>query len=74
VLEHNVDEECAMKVDVDWDLCDGNAVCTFEAPEVFRIDDDDNLIVLQEEPAEELRSQVQAAIRICPKRAISVEG
>ena len=63
-----------MKVHVDWDLCDGNAVCTLEAPEVFEMDDDDNLQVLQEEPDEELRAKVQAAANICPKRAISIEG
>jgi ferredoxin len=63
-----------MKVHVDWDLCDGNAVCTLEAPEVFEMDDDDYLQVLQEEPGEELRGRVQAAATICPKRAISIEG
>jgi ferredoxin len=63
-----------MKVNVDWDLCDGNAVCTVEAPVVFQMDDDDNLIVLQEESGEELRAQVVAAAGICPKRAISIEG
>ena len=63
-----------MKVHVDWDLCDGNAVCTLEAPDVFQIDDDDNLTVLQDEPGEELRGAVTAAANICPKRAISIEG
>jgi ferredoxin len=63
-----------MKVHVDWDLCDGNAVCTLEAPDLFSMDDDDNLVVLQEEPGEELRPQAVAAAGICPKRAISIEG
>lgn len=63
-----------MKVHVDWDLCDGNAVCTLEAPEVFQMDDDDNLVVLQEEPDESLRPKVESAAAICPKRAISIQG
>jgi ferredoxin len=63
-----------MRVSVDWDLCDGNAVCTFEAPEVFSMADDDNLQILQGEPGEESRRKVVAAANVCPKRAITIEG
>jgi ferredoxin len=63
-----------MKVNVDWGLCDGNALCTLVAPDVFEMDDDDNLIVLQEEPAESLRASVVEAVLACPKRAITIEG
>ena len=62
-----------MKVQVDWNLCDGNGVCAIEAPEVFELDDDDNLILLLEEPGEELRPKVDAAARMCPKHAIEVQ-
>ncbi len=63
-----------MKVVVDFDLCESNAVCMGIAPEVFEVRDDDNLYVLQEEPPEELRSKVEEAARRCPKAAITVEG
>jgi ferredoxin len=62
-----------MRVIVDWDLCESNALCMREAPEVFEVRDDDNLYILQENPPEELREKVKAAERVCPKTAIRVE-
>ena len=35
-----------MKIEVDWDLCQGHANCMGDAPEVFRVDDDGKLTVL----------------------------
>jgi ferredoxin len=43
------------------------------APEVFEVRDDDFLYVLNEEPGEELRAKVEAAVAVCPKQAISIE-
>jgi ferredoxin len=63
-----------VRVVVDYDLCESNAVCMAVAPEVFEVRDDDNLYVLQEEPPEELRAKVEEAVRRCPKQAISLEG
>jgi ferredoxin len=63
-----------MRVKVDYDLCESNAVCMAVAPEVFEVRDDDFLYVLQEEPPEELRAKVEEAVRRCPKAAISLEG
>lgn len=48
-------------------------MCVAEAPDVFDLDDDDTLVVLQETPQAELADQVDAAVRACPKRALSVE-
>jgi len=62
-----------MKVVVDYDLCESNAVCMGIAPEVFEVRDDDFLYVLQENPPEELRAKVEEAVRMCPKQAISLE-
>ncbi len=44
-----------MKIVVDYDLCEANAVCMEQAPEVFKVDDEDNLHILQESPPEKLR-------------------
>jgi ferredoxin len=63
-----------MRIIVNYDLCESNALCAQEAPEVFEVRDDDLLYVLDEEPSEELRKKVEAAVRVCPKQAISVEG
>jgi ferredoxin len=63
-----------MRVVVDYDLCESNALCMAAAPEVFEVRDDDFLYVLQDEPPEELRSKVEEAARRCPKQAITIEG
>ncbi|MGH7787772.1 MAG: ferredoxin [Candidatus Binatia bacterium] len=62
-----------MKVVVDWDLCEANAVCMKVAPEVFLLHDDDTLEIKQEEPPESLRAKVEEAVRRCPRQAISIE-
>ena len=61
-----------MKVVVDYDLCESNALCMDAAPEVFEVREDDNLYVLQEEPSESLRAKVEQAARVCPKQAIKI--
>lgn len=63
-----------MKVNVDFDLCESNAVCMGVAPEVFEVRDDDYLYILDENPGEDLRAQVEDAARSCPKAAITIEG
>ena len=62
----------AWKVVVDFDLCESNAICMGLVPEVFEVRDDDFLYVLQENPPDELRPQVEQAVRQCPKQAISI--
>ena len=61
-----------MRVEVDWDLCESNALCMAAAPEVFEVRDDDLLYVLDEEPGEALRAKVEQAVRSCPKAALSI--
>lgn len=63
-----------MKIVIDWGLCQGHANCTGDAPDVFSVDDNGKLTVLMPEPAEELRSQVESAVRYCPTGAIRIEG
>ncbi|MEZ5383414.1 MAG: ferredoxin [Microthrixaceae bacterium] len=63
-----------MKVIVDYDLCESNAVCMAIAPEVFEVRDDDFLYVLDEHPAEELRPKMEESAKRCPKQAITIEG
>ena len=61
-----------MRVVVDYDLCESNALCMAAAPEVFEVRDDDFMYVLQEEPPEELREKVMEAVQRCPKQAIKL--
>ena len=62
-----------MRIKVDFDLCQGHANCMGEAPEVFRVDDNGYLEVLQEQPPEELREKVEMAVTYCPTGALSLE-
>ncbi len=62
-----------MRVVVDFDQCESNALCMGIAPEVFEVRDDDLLYVLDENPPEELRERVLAAARSCPKAAITIQ-
>jgi len=62
-----------MKIVVNWSLCEGNGNCEATAPELFRLDDDDQLTVLDETPPEALREKAEAAVRSCPKNALSIE-
>lgn len=62
-----------MKVKIDLDLCEGNAVCMKMAPEVFEVGEDDKARLLIAEPGEELRGKVEAAVRRCPRQALALE-
>ena len=61
-----------MKIVVDYDLCESNAVCMDVCPECFRVEEDDTLTVLVEKPPENLRAKVEEAVRLCPRQAISL--
>lgn len=62
-----------MKVKVDFDLCESNAVCMGIAPEVFEVRDDDFLYILDENPSEALRPKLEEAVAACPRAAIRLE-
>ena len=62
-----------MRVVVDFDLCESNAICMQVAPEIFEVRDDDFLYVLNEQPGEDRRSAGEEAVQRCPKQAISIQ-
>lgn len=61
-----------MKVKVDFDLCESNALCEALAPEVFELDDDDYLQIKQDDVTDENRANVERAVAACPRSAISI--
>lgn len=61
-----------MKVKVDFDLCESNALCEALAPASFELDDDDFLQILDENVTDENRDDVERAVASCPKSAISI--
>jgi len=61
-----------VKVVVDRDLCQGHGVCESEAPAVFEVSKQSVLVILDESPPEELRAQVEAAVKFCPTHALTI--
>lgn len=59
-----------MRIRVDYDLCESNGVCESVAPDVFEVDDDDNLQLHTDEVTEENRQRVEQAVAGCPKAAL----
>ena len=62
-----------MKVVVDFDRCESNAICMGIAPEVFEVREDDFLYILDEHPPESMRPQLEEAVMACPRAAISLQ-
>ena len=63
-----------IRVVVDRDLCQNHGQCVFAAPQVFELDEEGKLVVLQEEVDESLRDVVEEAADVCPVQAITIEG
>ena len=61
-----------MRIDVDLDLCQGHGVCQSEAPTVFRVTDDNIVEILDPNPPEDLRKNVEEAVKNCPTQALTL--
>jgi len=61
-----------MRVAVDFDLCESNALCEGLAPHVFELDDDDLLQVKLDDVDGDDVAAVSRAVAACPKAAISL--
>jgi ferredoxin len=61
-----------MRVEVDVDLCQGHGVCQSEAPTVFRVSDDNIVEILDPNPPEDLRRNVEEAVKNCPTQALTM--
>ena len=62
-----------MKVSVDPMVCEANGVCVGLAPEVFDLNDDDELTILRPDVPADQADLVRHAVRSCPKAALSLE-
>jgi ferredoxin len=61
----------AIKIKVDMSQCQRYGQCVFEAPQVFRLNDNDDLEYTAEADDSE-RKNVKNAVDICPMQAISI--
>ena len=62
-----------LHVVVDFDLCEAHGKCVSGAPEVFELNDEDELMILDEYPDESLRRRLEGCVKACPKRAIRLD-
>jgi ferredoxin len=60
-----------MRIEVDTDLCQAHGECVFAAPEIFELDDEDQIHWV-EHPDESLREKALQAEKVCPVSAIKV--
>ena len=60
------------KVEVDLDLCQGDAMCELEAPDYFKVPKRGQVEILKDEPPEEDRGQIEQAVWACPTQALSI--
>jgi ferredoxin len=65
-----------MRIVIDRDLCRGHGACMDQAPDVFlvieRAGAHAQTSLLTESPPEDLREKAQAAVRLCPTRALKI--
>jgi ferredoxin len=62
-----------VRVEVDRDACEANAVCAGLVPEVFEVDDEDELHIKVAEVPPGLAESVRHAVLSCPKAALRLE-
>ncbi len=60
-----------IKIEVDMTKCQHYGQCVFEAPNIFRLNNDDKLEYTAEADEGE-RANVEAAIDVCPMQAIFI--
>jgi ferredoxin len=60
------------RVELDADLCQGHAMCELEAPDFFRVPKRGIVEILDAEPPDDSRGEVERAVESCPTRALSL--
>lgn len=62
-----------MRVVVDRDNCEGQAICVRACAQVFELDDEDVLHIAEGDVPDEYIDAVRRAVTRCPKQALSIE-
>ncbi|HEX4250569.1 MAG TPA: ferredoxin [Pseudonocardia sp.] len=61
-----------LRIVVDRDKCTGLGMCEAEAPELFEVQDDGTLAILNDSPSSGQRDEAEAACLACPTEALSL--
>lgn len=60
----------SIRVEVERSRCEGYGFCEQSAPEVFLLNDEGELVILQDELPSDMEARAEAAIRLCPVAAL----
>jgi len=64
-------EEVVMRIVVDRDRCEGNAVCVGIAPELFELDAEDYVMITVDPIPADQEALAEQAIAECPRAALT---
>lgn len=62
-----------MRIVVDRDRCEGNAICVGIDPELFQLDDEDYVMVTANPIPADAEERAEQAIAECPRAALTRE-
>jgi ferredoxin len=60
-----------VRIVVDRQKCRGIGLCEVEAMELFEVQDNGSLVILDDTPSADLRDAAEAAMMACPTGALS---
>jgi ferredoxin len=61
------------RVEVDFDLCQGHAMCELEAPDYFQVPKRGKVDIVDAEPPAEAREDIERAVAMCPTQALFIK-
>lgn len=61
-----------LKIHVDMDKCQHYGQCVFEAPDIFKLNEDDKLEYVATAD-DSRRADIESAIDVCPMQAITLQ-
>ena len=62
----------SQRIEIDRDACMGHGRCYAVAPEIFEPDDEGYSVVIGDADDDQLRDELDMAVRNCPERAVLV--
>jgi len=60
------------RIEADLDLCQGHAMCELEAPGYFRVPKRGQVEILNAEPSDDARGEIERAVEMCPTQALFI--
>ena len=63
-------DNAQLNIELDYDLCQGHAVCVSEVPEVFGLNEAGKVMLHTSRPDPKFNAGVRAAAKHCPQRTI----